>query len=352
LASQINASNSGFGGIVSTGDSSGVLQLQAAGTTIATIASTGMTVGGRLNLPTWTTGTRPSSPATGTTGYNTTTGQIEAYGVIGWANAGTSGNSYTASYLIVAGGASGSGNQGGGAGGGGAGGLLTGTSALTSGTVYTITVGAGGAVSTNIFGNDGNNSTALGLTAIGGGGGATGNNNGRSGGSGGGSGEYSGNQGGAGTSGQGFAGGGTNFTGSSGGGGGAGAVGTAGNSGGNCNGGIGLTSSITGTSTYYAGGGGASTNNAPGGAGGLGGGGNGGAGSGGSGTVTSGTANTGGGGGGTYQSGAGTASGGSGVVILSVPTTNYSGTTTGSPTITTSGANTIIKFTASGSYTA
>jgi hypothetical protein len=40
------------------------------------------------------------------------------------------------------------------------------------------------------------------------------------------------------------------------------------------------------------------------------------------------------------------------VVILSVPTAFYSGTTTGSPTVTTSGSNTIIKFTASGSYTA
>jgi hypothetical protein len=30
----------------------------------------------------------------------------------------------------------------------------------------------------------------------------------------------------------------------------------------------------------------------------------------------------------------------------------YSGTTTGSPTITTSGSNTILKFTSSGSYTA
>jgi dipeptidyl aminopeptidase/acylaminoacyl peptidase len=37
LASQINASNSGFGGIVSTGDSSGELQLQTAGTTAVTI---------------------------------------------------------------------------------------------------------------------------------------------------------------------------------------------------------------------------------------------------------------------------------------------------------------------------
>ena len=37
MASQINASNSGFGGIVSTGDSSGQLQLQTAGTAAVTI---------------------------------------------------------------------------------------------------------------------------------------------------------------------------------------------------------------------------------------------------------------------------------------------------------------------------
>jgi hypothetical protein len=34
-----------------------------------------------------------------------------------------------------------------------------------------------------------------------------------------------------------------------------------------------------------------------------------------------------------------------------VPTASYSGITTGSPTITTSGGNTIIKFTSSGTYT-
>ena len=45
-------------------------------------------------------------------------------------------------------------------------------------------------------------------------------------------------------------------------------------------------------------------------------------------------------------------SGGSGVVIISVPTTNYTGTTTGSPTVTTNGNNTVLTFTASGSYTA
>jgi hypothetical protein len=44
------------------------------------------------------------------------------------------------------------------------------------------------------------------------------------------------------------------------------------------------------------------------------------------------------------------ATGGSGVVILSIPTVSYTGTVTGSPTITTSGSNTIVKFTTSGSY--
>jgi hypothetical protein len=37
---------------------------------------------------------------------------------------------------------------------------------------------------------------------------------------------------------------------------------------------------------------------------------------------------------------------------LSMPTGNYSGTVTGLPTVTTSGGNTIVKFTISGSYTA
>jgi hypothetical protein len=39
-------------------------------------------------------------------------------------------------------------------------------------------------------------------------------------------------------------------------------------------------------------------------------------------------------------------------VIISVPTVFYSGTTTGSPTVTTSGSNTILKYTGSGTYTA
>jgi hypothetical protein len=44
--------------------------------------------------------------------------------------------------------------------------------------------------------------------------------------------------------------------------------------------------------------------------------------------------------------------GGSGIVILSVPTINYSGTSTGSPTVTTNGAYKVLTFNGSGTYTA
>jgi hypothetical protein len=43
--------------------------------------------------------------------------------------------------------------------------------------------------------------------------------------------------------------------------------------------------------------------------------------------------------------------GGSGVVILRMLTSDYSGTTSGSPTVSTSGSDTILTYTGSGSYT-
>jgi hypothetical protein len=42
--------------------------------------------------------------------------------------------------------------------------------------------------------------------------------------------------------------------------------------------------------------------------------------------------------------------GGSGIVIISVPTSSYSNNTTGSPTVTTSGSNTILTYNSSGTY--
>jgi hypothetical protein len=269
---------------------------------------------------------------------------------------------YTGSYLVLAGGGGG-GGPGNAGGGGGAGGYVAGTTSLNPGTVYSVTVGAGGTGGVSTSGTDGTNSTFTGLTtAIGGGGGGSGNTvAGRSGGSGGGGGAQDTGTpaaGGAGTPGQGSAGItgiGPGVTDGGGGGGGAGGTGSA------SNGGPGVANSITGSSVIYGGGGGGGRDVRGGVPFGLGGPGTPGV-SGGNGTgtgnpaVTAGVANTGGGGGGhsyNYPGNQG-ANGGSGVVILSVPTSNYPGTTTGAPTITTSGANTIIKWatTGSGSYTA
>jgi hypothetical protein len=284
---------------------------------------------------------------------NSTNGWIPYSGV----NNGTlspPAQTYTASYLIVAGGGGSGASDGGGS---GAGGLLSGTATLTSAITYSFTVGAGGGGSSG-GGNNGTNSTGLSLTAIGGGqGGSGGTPTPGNGGSGGGAGNGGGGSavsGGSATTGQGYTGGsstgqanGTHYA--TGGGGGAGGVGGNADTSNAGNGGIGVQSSITGTATYYAGGGGGTTFSAgTAGTGGAGGGGSGTTGGGGG----SGTANTGGGGAGGAGGGTSGGSGGSGVVIISVPTANYTGITTGSPTVTTNGSNTIMTFTSSGSYTA
>jgi len=284
---------------------------------------------------------------------------------------------YQIDYLVVAGGGGGGGQTGGG---GGAGGYLESNFVTPRNTSYSIIVGAGGARcpagvgEPSIVGTNGGNSSLIGsslnITSIGGGRGGSYQgsridslSSGSNGGSGGGGAALSSGlagTGGVGTSGQGNNGaaGRTNYTAQpffGGGGGGAGAVGTTnlGTKGGD--GGNGLQSSITGTPTYYAGGGGGCGTGYPGyttpGNGGLGGGATGGN------DATpalNATANTGGGGGGgrDYGTVAGGASdGGSGVVILRMPTVNYSGTTTGSPTVTTYGTDTILKYTGSGTYT-
>jgi hypothetical protein len=267
---------------------------------------------------------------------------------------------YSVNFLVIAGGGGG-GSIGGG---GGAGGYRTSTQTVTGGTAITVTVGDGGAGSVGAAqdpGIQGSSSSISGsglttITSAGGGAGSTDDENGTTGGSGGGGCQIrndnrtgnipstspsQGNDGGTGSNSGNYGGGG---------GGGAGNFGSNGTSSAGGTGGIGTASSITGSSVTRAGGGGGGGISTPASSGGTGGGG------GGNGLLagTSGTANTGGGGGGGGIDGARktSGSGGKGVVILSVPTANYSSTTTGSPTVTTSGANTILQFNGSGSYTA
>ena len=268
-------------------------------------------------------------------------------------------------YLVVAGGAGGGGtvfpNKGGG---GGAGGLRTsfgstsggGASAesnltLSSGT-YTITVGAGGGAAAN-----GVASTISGtetVSTVGGGQGGAITVSGTAGGSGGGTGGNNGGSitGGAGTAGEGFAGGTTAGNAGYDGSGGGGAAQAGGNGGfRNTTGGVGgngLAVSITGASVAYAGGGGGGSDSTSVGArpGGTGGGG-----AGGSYLVAgvNGTANLGGGAGAGGED-AQPGTGGSGVVILRMRTSDYSGSTTGSPTVTTTGEETVLTYTGSGTY--
>lgn len=293
---------------------------------------------GALKLPVGTTAQRPTGAA-GLIRQNSTTGNPE------WWDATTSTwlqfsqpAGYLVNYLVVAGGGGGGFSIGGGGGGGG---LLSSSVSLSSGTAYTITIGAGGAgaASSTVSGTSGASTTvSTVVTAIGGGGGGSEGPGAPSvsGGSGGG-GSYNINLTGAsGTSGQGFAGG-NGFASSTqggGGGGGASAVGANATGSGGAAGGAGASNSISGSAVTYAGGGGGGGNGA------------GGAGGGGAGN-TAGTANSGGGGGGGVATSVGRA-GGSGIVIIS-----YLGSQRGTGgTVTSSGGFTIHTFTSSGTYNA
>jgi hypothetical protein len=278
---------------------------------------------------------------------------------------------YSVDFLVIAGGGgsnsgTGAGLAGGGGGAGGyknsynsesSGGGGSSETSLTfsSGTTYTITVGAGGATGVGNAGTSGSNSSISGadittVTSTGGGEGA-GTEAGASGGSGGGgaSGGGSGNTNyGNGTANQGYDGevglnNGPDYNG-----GGGGGAGEAGGTDAIGYGGDGVASTITGSSVTRAGGGGGARYTNPASPGGDGGGGDGGAPSG---NATPATINTGSGGGGGQNSPALGTAGASGVVILRMPTASYSATTSGSPTVSTDGTDTILTFTGSGSYT-
>ena len=266
---------------------------------------------------------------------------------------------YAVQYLVVAGGGGGGFGYTGGyyAGGGGAGGYRNSYASETSGRnsttetpvefvngiQYTITVGAAGAAgaSNGLNGSNGGDSSISGtglttITSIGGGFGMGGNTSAGStagaGGSGGGGADgvnYTTGTGGSGTAGQGFDGGTSTGGNEAAGGGGAAAIGAFVTGGSVSAGGAGLSSSITGSAvTRSVGGNGTDASPA------------------------SKTANRGEGGDASKSNTTSPTSGSSGVVILRVLTSDYSGTTTGSPTVTTDGSDTIITFNASGSYTA
>ena len=232
---------------------------------------------------------------------------------------------YSIEYDVVAGGGGNAVGQGGQReGGSGAGGFLTSTFTGTPAVQYTITVGGGGSGHAV-----GSNSTisGTGLTTITSFGGGFGGNYdymvGAAGGSGGGN-WYNAAAGGAGTAGQGNNGspsGGTSSW-SGGGGGGKGGAGSVNSTKGV--GGAGAVSTITGD-TYAHGGDGNRYS--------------------GHNDNTAGAVNTG-------YGGNGAGSGGSGIVNLKMLTIDYTGATTGSPTVSTDGDYTELKFTGSGSYTA
>ena len=112
----------------------------AVSATVTSISGQNNTATSYLGIPQGTTAERPSSPPTGVIRWNTTIPQYEIYDGTLWKAVTIITPPYSATYLIIAGG--------GGAswGGGGGGGFLTGSQALTVGTVYTFTVGSGGAV--------------------------------------------------------------------------------------------------------------------------------------------------------------------------------------------------------------
>jgi hypothetical protein len=262
--------------------------------------------------------------------------------------------SYLVEYVCVGGGGggtrSGTPNLNMGGGGGGGGGFLTGTLRLAVGSVYTITVGAGGIGSYNP--TSGAASSLIGpgvnVSRLGGAHAAT-NVIAPTGFATGGGGNWSVIRNSLGTEGQGFAGGMGSFTGSrrsGGGGGGSAGTGSFGSPLGGGFGGKGTISFITGVAVMYGAGGGGSAMNS------IAGWPNGGSATSGFayGAVVNGLAGQGYGGGGADSGLSGT--GGSGIVILSIPTVFDTQVRTGTVTTQILGDNRVVRWLTSGTYTA
>ena len=330
-----------------------------------------------------TSSTKPASPFVGQMIFETDTNYVKVYTSGGWSVGMRQSTSFAVRYLVVAGGGGGGSDMGGG---GGAGGYLAGTTTLTAGTTYTVTVGAGGtgalAGDAQPRGVSGVNSSAFSLTSIGGGGGASDYASSgvpyaaASGGSGGGAPGNS-QPAGTGTVGQGNdgrAGAGSYYPGGGGGAGSPGGYRFSGSTLSNADGGYGIQNDITGTNYFWAGGGAGGGYSTWGGSGGRGGGGGGAPAGGGTGlgdtfginaaangtngslgTTTNvpggnGGTNTGGGGGGGshWNSNNYGGNGGSGIVVVRYLTADGVGKTITGGTTSTVGTDTVHTFTASG----
>lgn len=342
LATKANTSSLGTLATVSptgTPDSTKFLRgdnsWQVVAVTPTAVSDQNNTSTGYFDIPAGTTAQRPSSPASGMTRFNTTTGEPEWYDTAysRWTTFAEH-PIYFVDVTVVAGGGGGGGSSNSAGGGGGAGGLIHKTISLIPGSAISVIIGAGGAA--NETGN--NSSFGSFFTAMGGGFGGNrfdGQDERRFGGNGGSGGGAAKNAncqsvGGSGTGSQGSNGGGAGSDGGTGGGGGGGA-GRAGYMGFYTgsqewagDGGQGLYNvrwadvGVGSPTGWLAGGGGAGVNTGTAHHTGVGGAG-GGASSVESGTPTGAVANTGGGGGGgVWQGGTGGA-GGSGIVIISYP---------------------------------
>jgi hypothetical protein len=83
MASIINASTSGAGGVITTADASGELQIQSAGSTVATVTGSGVAVTGALSS---TTGSFSGNVTLGSSVLATPTGSAPSYLCRAWVN--------------------------------------------------------------------------------------------------------------------------------------------------------------------------------------------------------------------------------------------------------------------------
>ena len=131
-------------GTVAAAGSIGTTELASSAVTAAKIADSTITLTKLAStvpvVTVCTSSTRPASPFTGQTIFETDTNLMKVYTSFGWSNGTLHTVTIAIDYLIVGGGGSGGARHGGGGGGGG---YVSGTRSITPAT-YSIVVGGGG----------------------------------------------------------------------------------------------------------------------------------------------------------------------------------------------------------------